>query len=278
MSGDGFTVEDLCRVDRAEMLAWRLVEEAAPSEFVALRDFGGPAGFVTKNVKNTLYNRALNVGAEDVAEIKPLCAWFKAQGVAPRIDVCPQRSSPKLEAKLRAEGLTPGGLPFFSKRVMLGDPKLIAEAVPRVTVRRVEPDELETFVAIQDATWKTDVVERRVAKARATHALQGLTRYFACIGGKPVAAGSLHVLNGMGYFNLAVTLEAFRKRGCQTALLRQRLKDAHAAGCDRVSSLTAADSGSQRNLERAGLRIACDRVLWMPPDWMRHPFYREEMQ
>jgi hypothetical protein len=53
-----------------------------------------------------------------------------------------------------------------------------------------------------------------------------------------------------------------RGRGCQSALLSRRIADAAAAGCDSVASLAEFGSGSHRNLERAGLRVAFTQAVW----------------
>jgi GNAT superfamily N-acetyltransferase len=54
----------------------------------------------------------------------------------------------------------------------------------------------------------------------------------------------------------------YRGRGCQAALLRRRIDDAAAAGCELVASQLPFGSGAQRNVERAGLRVACTKAIW----------------
>ena len=72
----------------------------------------------------------------------------------------------------------------------------------------------------------------------------------------------LTIGDGLGYLANAATLPAMRGRGCQTALLARRIADAAAAGCDTIASLAEFGSGSQRNLERAGLRVAYTQAVW----------------
>jgi hypothetical protein len=74
--------------------------------------------------------------------------------------------------------------------------------------------------------------------------------------------GVLGVRDRVGYLANASTVEAFRRRGCQTALVARRIDDAATAGCELVTALTTFGSASQRTLERAGLRIAYTKTVW----------------
>jgi hypothetical protein len=70
------------------------------------------------------------------------------------------------------------------------------------------------------------------------------------------AAAALTVADGIGYLANAATLAAFRHRGCQGALIAARVADAADGGCDLVTSGAKFGSSSQRNLQRAGFRLA----------------------
>jgi len=62
------------------------------------------------------------------------------------------------------------------------------------------------------------------------------------------------------------TLPAFRRRGVQTALIAQRLHEAARAGCEYAVVSTHPGSGSQRNMERRGFRLAYTKTV-MARDW-----------
>ena len=86
--------------------------------------------------------------------------------------------------------------------------------------------------------------------------------YVARVDGRDAAAGVLAVRDRIGYLATASTVAAFRRRGCQTALVARRIADAAAADCELVAALTSFGSASQRTLERAGLRIAYTKTVW----------------
>ena len=100
------------------------------------------------------------------------------------------------------------------------------------------------------------------AAVRAWFGRPGWRLYLALVDGTPAGSAALTVDAGLGYLANAATLPAMRGRGCQTALLARRIADAAAAGCDTVASLAEFGTGSQRNLERAGLRVAFTQAVW----------------
>ena len=90
----------------------------------------------------------------------------------------------------------------------------------------------------------------------------GWSCYLAAVDGRPAGAAALAIGDGVGYFASASTVPAGRRRGCQQELIRRRLDDAAAAGCEVVSSLATPKTTSHRNLERAGLGVAHTNVFW----------------
>jgi hypothetical protein len=56
-------------------------------------------------------------------------------------------------------------------------------------------------------------------------AVEGATRYFATVDGRPAAAGALFVHDGIGHLANASTMPGYRGLGCQTALIERRTDD-----------------------------------------------------
>ena len=54
----------------------------------------------------------------------------------------------------------------------------------------------------------------------------------------------------------------FRGRGLDAALLSRRIAEAGKAGADLVCSGAAYLSSSHRNMERAGMRVLFNRMIW----------------
>ncbi len=62
------------------------------------------------------------------------------------------------------------------------------------------------------------------------------------------------------------TLPRFRCRGVQSALIARRLQEAARAGCEYAVVSTLPGSGSQRNMERRGFRLAYTKLV-MVREW-----------
>jgi hypothetical protein len=60
----------------------------------------------------------------------------------------------------------------------------------------------------------------------------------------------------------ASTVPEARRRGAQLALLHARLRYALDHGCDLAVMGAQPGSGSQRNAERQGFRVAYTRIKW----------------
>ena len=87
--------------------------------------------------------------------------------------------------------------------------------------------------------------------------------FLARVNGVPAggAAGAIMRKAGIAALFGASTLPEFRGKGVQTALINRRLWEAARAGCEYAVVSTLPGSGSQRNMERRGFRVAYTKVV-----------------
>ncbi|MBA3515912.1 MAG: hypothetical protein H0T77_16240 [Pyrinomonadaceae bacterium] len=83
--------------------------------------------------------------------------------------------------------------------------------------------------------------------------------------GSAIATGAICISNGVALLAGASTIPEGRRQGAQLALLEGRLRYAAHNGCDIAMMGALPGSGSQRNAERNGFRIAYTRVKWHLP-------------
>jgi hypothetical protein len=85
----------------------------------------------------------------------------------------------------------------------------------------------------------------------------------AYIDGKPAGGGGGAYFPEIGMCCLfgASTVPEFRKRGVQAAMTHARLRMAAKAGCKVAVVMTQPGSGSQRNMERQGFRVAYTKFV-----------------
>lgn len=126
--------------------------------------------------------------------------------------------------------------------------ELTIEQVTEANTAEWSETVIRGFLAREDA--EPTVYEPLKARSRDTIC------YLARIGGQPAGAAAMTIVGDAAYFWSASTVPTFRRRGVQAALLRARLKDAAAAGCDLAVLGTEVGNTSQRNAQRSGFQVA----------------------
>lgn len=94
--------------------------------------------------------------------------------------------------------------------------------------------------------------------------------YTAEVEGRIASFGSLLICDGVGELGLDATVEGYRGRGCNQALLRRRILDAAAAGChtlftERTREESPATASAARNLIRFGFIPIPGSICWQRP-------------
>ena len=145
-----------------------------------------------------------------------------------------------------------------------GSPATVAQAFrPVVTVRAAGPDDIETFARTSAAGWSHAGIEDFIlSMARVNAASEGVALFLAELGGRAIATAAVRIAEGVAHLAGASTIPEGRNRGAQLALLDQRLRYAAERGCDIALMGALPGSGSQRNAERNGFRIAYTRIKW----------------
>jgi GNAT superfamily N-acetyltransferase len=131
---------------------------------------------------------------------------------------------------------------------------------PEITV--IGPERAATYghLMTQCFGWTDDQGEVARILAGSVGAA-GYRHYFALNEGEPVAAAALYVNGPFASMAMAATLEKYRGKGAQSALLARRLLDARALGCRHIVSETAEELPdkpvqSYRNMRRFGFEMA----------------------
>ena len=137
-------------------------------------------------------------------------------------------------------------------------------ASERIRVREIGPDEREQWAQLVAKGWSehpelTGVI---LDLARVTSYRSGGSDFVAELDGRPIATGSVSIVDGVVLLAGASTIPEARKQGAQNALLSARLKYGAEAGCDIAMMGALPGSSSQRNAERNGFRIAYTRMKW----------------
>ena len=132
-----------------------------------------------------------------------------------------------------------------------------------IKVRVIEQAETDLWAETARAGWSefAEVAEfmrdmgQAMARSRALSFIGELDQ-------QPIATGALTIAGDVALLAGASTVPAARRQGAQLALLEERLRYAATQGCTIGMMVAAPGSGSQRNAERHGFRIAYTRTKW----------------
>ncbi|HEU0253873.1 MAG TPA: GNAT family N-acetyltransferase [Pyrinomonadaceae bacterium] len=130
-------------------------------------------------------------------------------------------------------------------------------------VRVIEDGEVELWAQTASEGWSefTEVADFLRELAQVTAQSKSIS-FIAELEGKPIATGALSIAGDVALLAGASTIPAARRQGAQLALLEERLRYAAAQGCTVAMMAADPGSGSQRNAERNGFRIAYTRTKW----------------
>lgn len=217
--------------------------------------FDGPASPLTQTFGLGLFDP---LGEPDLDRIAD---FFRSRGAPVFHEVCPLIPADVL-ALLNAREYRPVE---FSTVLVRPTGAALPDASPGLSVRRIGEGERELWSRVASEGWRSESAELAafverfgavITRARGVHC------FLAELEGTPIAAGSLSVHGDVALLAGASTIPAGRKRGAQLALLTARLRFAAESGVGLAMMVAQPGSGSQRNAERQGFRIAYTRTKW----------------
>jgi GNAT superfamily N-acetyltransferase len=220
--------------------------------------FDGPTSPLTQTFGLGLFE------ATTAALLETLETFFRQCGAPVFHEVSPLASDATL-ALLNDRGYQPlefTSILFRPLGVGVGPP--IEGLNKGMRVRRAQDGEEELWAATAARGWGESkeladfmrTIGRVSARAAGTHT------FFAEHEGRPIATAALNIWDGVAILAGASTIPEGRRQGAQLALLDERLRYARERGCGLAMMGARPGSGSQRNAERHGFRIAYTRVKW----------------
>ena len=254
-------MEAFCCVDTARSVARIRPEISSAAEQIA----GGWAVFT--GVGSPISEaRGLGMdGPVTADDMDRLESFYHSRGDAIRIEVCPL-SDPTLHQLLATRGYR---LLEFSNMLArpLGDGQSMESpaANGRITTRIAASSE--------GPIWAETVARCFAGQMPITQELIDVVScwtqstigacYFAHLDGEIAGGGRVAMNAAVALLGGAGTVERFRNRGVQQALIAARLAHAVRTGCDLAMTVTLPGSGSQRNCERYGFQVAYTRAKFI---------------
>ena len=199
------------------------------------------------------------ITAEHIDEIEE---FFRSHGAAIFHEVCPHADASVFQ-HFRERGYQPVEFSNVLYRPISVDLRLDAVRNERIRVRAIEKNEVDLWAETAFEGWSefTEVADFMRELNHVMANSDGLL-FIAELDGKAIAAGAMTIVGDVALLAGASTIPPARRQGAQNALLEERLRFAAHHGCTVAAMVTLPGSGSQRNAERHGFRIAYTRTKW----------------
>jgi hypothetical protein len=235
-----------------------------PTEPSAATNLRRIAALHVHSAPTPYFNRVLGVDESTAEVVGAALAYFSERFTPCRFDVNPFYTGPDLLAALNRAGFHPKE---FQTNLYMHPIEAALPVVPGVKVRPVRDSEMGFFCDLYERAYygaegPAMLSKLRAASIQARAARAEWTFYLATVDGMPAGGAALHLKDGVATLAGGATIYTLRGRGCQRALLQQRLVDAVEAGCDLVVSRCGVGSASQRNMERVGMRTGYTKSIW----------------
>ncbi|MBZ5521335.1 MAG: GNAT family N-acetyltransferase [Acidobacteriia bacterium] len=240
----------------------RAMQREHPEQGVAWEEFGG--GHMIFVAKGAPVGRAHGLGFAgkvSAADIEKVEQFYFQHDAAAQVDVCPY-ADPSLFEAVNQRGFQVAE--FNQTLARWIDPGERFRAVlTGMEIRQVRPEEAVTWANLLSGIFFGDQAAQFQDLFTPWAASDNPLCLAALIDGRMIAgAGGIIVPeHRMAAFFGAATLPEYQKRGLQTAFMQERMRIAQQAGCDMAVTLTMPGTTSQRNVERAGFRVAYTKVV-----------------
>ena len=218
--------------------------------------FDGVGSPVTQTVGLGMFQPVTTADMDSIEE------FFRSRGADIFHEVCPL-ADPSVFALLKERNYHAVEFSNVLYRPISPDLRLDTHVNENIKVRLRTKDEVQLWADTASEGWSefAEVADflRELGQVSAHSESLSL---IAELDGQPIATGSLIIADDVALLAGASTVPAARKQGAQLAMLEARLRYAAAQGCTTGMMVAQPGSGSQRNAERHGFRIAYTRTKW----------------
>lgn len=231
---------------------------------VEIRQYGSAVAIMVKESQNLIFNRVMGAGEDTVEVLDEIIEWYRSNRNACRFDVVPGIATPRLMAALTRRGFHHSSFygAFYTEATFEQNYTPPIDVV----IERIPSGDRILMADIYAAGFNLPAKSQPVMKDSLKALFDSPTTRFygAQINDKLVAIGLLFMSDSVGYLASTTTLPQYRNRGCQMALIHQRISEAALEQCSMIVAHANFGSASQRNLEKAGLRMAYTKAIWTP--------------
>jgi len=254
------SAETAYMADRMQAIA----ERRDNPEGIVIARFGGATCLYSRTMPWGGFNAVKGISDADIDQLDAILDHYQALDRKPQFEIVPSLASQGLLSKLAERGFYQSG---FHASTVIGAEECRNEAdpaEPSIRIEAIGSEDFERYAAIhcRATGLPDDGIPHVAANNRVLSGRAGWTHYIAYVEDSPAAVGVMYRKASVASLTFAATLPEYRNRGLQSQLLLRRIRDAGRAGCRFVVGQCAFLSGSHRNMERVGMRLAYVRTNW----------------
>jgi hypothetical protein len=205
---------------------------------------------------------ACGLSNADAESIEATIQFFRSHAVPAVVRVVPDGFTEEKADRLRSYNLRHVGFHtvMWSPLPIKVEPDPSEIRIEHVTTAA----EFDVALEVQLEGWGVPYTPNSpLVKLRRTwRTLSDHRMYLAYYKGEPAAHAMLYTEGRVGYLENASTIKRFRNKGLHSALIRRRINDAMALGCDTIVGGADFESPSRTNQMRCGLQIAYLAAMW----------------
>jgi GNAT superfamily N-acetyltransferase len=203
-------------------------------------------------------------GAVSASDVEQVEEFYRSRQAPAQIDLCPLADA-SLKTLLNERGYHLHDFANVWVQPLAGfdDDKAAGATPDGVSVRETVAADSDDWIRAVSGGFaeREDLLPAELEIATVFFHESETRCFLSLVDGRPAGGGALFIHKGVAAFFSGSTLPAARGRGAQTALLQARLRAAREAGCDLALVKTAPGSASQRNVQRAGFRLAYTKAM-----------------
>jgi len=228
---------------------------------VEIQNFGHALAVKHRSTQLRGKQRVVGFKAADSIHLDELLQWYRQDQLRYSIQLDYGEINESLFRRFAAAGLISRG--SGAAHVWMGpiDPQ---PPIAGLVLRESHADERELYLSLFQRCFANRAEENPQYRPIqwAEDALPEGKRYIAELDARPVAFGSMPIIEGIAICSTGGTLPEFRGRGIQRRLLECRIATAARLGCSLLLGGADLDSAAHRNFVRCGFRMLPLGMSW----------------
>ncbi|PAK52325.1 GNAT family N-acetyltransferase [Paenibacillus sp. 7541] len=236
-------------------------EREGNPEGIEMVRFGQALCLYSRTMPWPSFNTVKGMTSEDRIYLDEIIAFYRSRGRKMQFEMVPTRVDGHLLAELTRRGLYPSG--FHASTYGVPSKELLSRP-DHIEIRKVEEGDFRTYAAIhcRGTGLPEEGIPHVARNNRVLWRRPGWEFYIAYVSGQPAAAAVMYIRDGICSLTFAATLPEYRGQGLHQLLLNTRIARAYQQNCELVVGQCAFLSQSQRNMERAGMKLGYVRTTW----------------